>query len=194
MSEFPDLLLIYYNYEPKHKDAFVKSLLSDLHIVIGSETKLILYPMPNAENFTDTLVRATVHAERHFNQYSQTMDTDRTTYQIFESFSPTEITSLQGYLFKMYYKRTTETSNPNKLSDKLYIGMPLNEIVQLLGEPNGVNPGTEMLENGPSGIVVVSDEERLELSKTIYCLWKRPEGMYALVIVNNKLERIHMKP
>jgi len=194
MSGSPDLLLIYYDCEPEYKEAFVKSLLTDLHVSIGPTTTFILYPISNAENFRDTLMRATVHANRHFNQYSQATDSDRTAYQPFESFSPKEVKPIRGYLFKVYYKRTVETNTPIKPIDKLYIGMPINEIIQLLGEPSGVNPGTEMLEDGPHGKVVASDEMRSELSKTMYYLWKRPEGVYALVIVNNKLARIHMKP
>ena len=89
---------------------------------------------------------------------------------------------------------SNKRNDGQKMGDRLYIGMPIQEIITLLGKPNGVNPGTEMLEAGPSSTVVASDEMRSELSKTMYYLWKRPEGMYALVIVNNKLARIHMQP
>jgi hypothetical protein len=85
-------------------------------------------------------------------------------------------------------------NNLGNLGDKLYIGMPLHEIISLLGEPSGVNLGSEMLQPGPRHTVVMSAKMRSELSKTKYYLWRRPEGIYALVLVNDKLARIHMKP
>lgn len=85
-------------------------------------------------------------------------------------------------------------NDANKLGDKLYEGMPIQEIISLLGTPSGVNPGEEMLQTGSGSSVVVSDGLRSELMKTMYYLWKRPEGIYALVIVNDKLPRIYMKP
>lgn len=85
-------------------------------------------------------------------------------------------------------------NNAVKLGDKLYIGRPIHEIISLLGKPSGVNLGSEMLQPGPRHIVSMSDKMRSELSKTKYYLWKRPEGIYALVIINDKLARIHLKP
>lgn len=84
--------------------------------------------------------------------------------------------------------------NPDNPCDKLYVGMPYDEIVQLFGEPNRVNPGTEMIEGGPGLSVVASEETRVQLARTQYCMWKRPEGRYLLTIKDGKLAEIHEKP
>lgn len=81
-----------------------------------------------------------------------------------------------------------------KLGDKLYVGMPYDDIVRLLGKPSGMNPGAEMLEAGPRGKVVASEETRSRLARTQYCMWKRPEGRYLLVIESDRLVRIYEKP
>jgi len=78
------------------------------------------------------------------------------------------------------------------LSDKLYIGMPFNDIVNLLGEPSGINPGTEMIE-GPQ-TVVASNNFVSRLERTKYCMWKRSEGVYLLVIEDDKIARITSTP
>jgi hypothetical protein len=78
--------------------------------------------------------------------------------------------------------------------DKLRVGMTYDEVVRLLGEPSGVNPGTEMLETGPRGVVVASEKTRAQLSSTKYCMWKRPEGRYLLIIEDGKLVKIYEKP
>jgi hypothetical protein len=79
------------------------------------------------------------------------------------------------------------------LGDKLHMGMPFDEIVRLLGEPTGINPGTEMIESGPRHIIAVPDKTRILLENTKYCMWKRPEGIYLLVIEYEKLARINQK-
>jgi len=89
------------------------------------------------------------------------------------------------------------SNNPSSVenqSDKLCIGMPYDEIVKLLGNPSGINPGAEMLESGPDSTIVASKEVRDRLACTQYCSWKRPEGFYLLVIEYGKLARIHSKP
>lgn len=78
--------------------------------------------------------------------------------------------------------------------DRLRVGMTYDEVVRLLGEPSGVNPGTEMLETGPGGVVVASEKTRAQLSRTKYCMWKRPEGRYLLTIEDGKLVSIYEKP
>jgi len=95
-------------------------------------------------------------------------------------------------LSRLFGSGSKDTSG--NLGYKLYIGMPFADIVSLLGEPSGVNLGTEMFEAGPRGKVVVSDEICARLSHTQYCMWKCPEGMYLLVIEDGKLARIHRKP
>jgi hypothetical protein len=80
------------------------------------------------------------------------------------------------------------------LGDKLYMEMPFDEIVRLLGEPTGINPGPEMIESGPQHIIAVPDKTRILLENTKYCMWKRSEGIYLLVIEYEKLARINQKP
>lgn len=91
-----------------------------------------------------------------------------------------------------------QKSSPEKTletpGDRLRVGMTYDEVVKLLGEPSGVNPGTEMFETGPGGIVVASEETRGQLSRTKYCMWKRPEGRYLLTIEDGKLANIYKKP
>ena len=77
---------------------------------------------------------------------------------------------------------------------ELRVGMTYEEVVRLLGEPSGVNPGTEMLETGPGGTVVASEGMRSRLSHTKYCMWNRPEGRYLLTIEDGKLSDIYEKP
>jgi hypothetical protein len=95
---------------------------------------------------------------------------------------------------ELFKEMSSKTTDEKKLGDRLYIGMRIQEIVSLLGSPTGINPGTEMLECSSGSKTVVSDKMRSELSKTMHYLWKRPEGMYALVIVDGKLARVFMKP
>ena len=51
-----------------------------------------------------------------------------------------------------------------------------------------------MLEVGPGGRVVASEETRARLAHTQYCMWKRPEGRYLLTIENDKLAEIYERP
>jgi hypothetical protein len=80
------------------------------------------------------------------------------------------------------------------LTDKLRIGMSIHELIELLGQPVGTNPGDEMLSgsnvNGFGDIVGL----RRELARTDYCMWRRPEGEYLLVLVNGCLDRITSAP
>lgn len=78
--------------------------------------------------------------------------------------------------------------------DCLYIGMPFGDIVRILGDPTGRNPGTEMLDVAPGSKVVASEATRAQLAATEYCMWTRPEGAYYLVIEDGKLARISGRP
>jgi hypothetical protein len=83
----------------------------------------------------------------------------------------------------------------NSWTKELRIGMSMEELVRLLGEPSGTNPGSTILE----GADVVSfggdlTEAREQLRKTLYCVWRRPEGMYMLVLFDGRLSKIHSAP
>ncbi len=80
------------------------------------------------------------------------------------------------------------------LTDKLKIGMSMHELVELLGQPAGTNPGDEMLSG--SNVTGVGNLAglRSELARTDYCMWRRPEGDYMLVLVNGCLDRITSAP
>jgi len=169
------------------------------------------------------LVDATVIAIKRLQERSQEPDMDETIYQNFKSSSPYETKLTCGHIFQVFAsdkkyssqsivdtpkmsgvieteKRQSDSVNSarrnsnNSLGDRLYVGMTYKEIIKLLGEPSKVNPGTEMLETGPRGVVVASEKTRAQLSHTMYCMWKRPEGIYALTIVDGKLASIYEKP
>lgn len=98
----------------------------------------------------------------------------------------------KGILDRLFKRATPAEKTPG---DRLRVGMSYDEVVRLLGEPSKVNPGTEMLEMGPRGMVVgASEETRAQFSRTKYCMWKRPEGTYLLTIEDGKLASIYQKP
>ena len=92
-------------------------------------------------------------------------------------------------IFSRFFRSGSKTPG-----DRLRVGMTYEEVVKLLGEPSGANPGTEMLETGPGGMVGASEQTRAQLSRTKYCMWKRPEDRYLLTIENGKLVSIYEKP
>ena len=191
MQNKPELLLIISDTQPKHKDAFIKSLLYDLHISVVSNTIIALHSSPHAPILDGLWPDVTVLAHKYLEQRSLDFDLDRTIYQDFQSYSPEEQKPICGHIFHIFGKPKIASE---KIGDKLYVGMPLAEIVQLLGEPSGINPGMEIIESGPHGKVIASDETRARLARTQYCMWKRLEGRYLLVIENDKLARIYEKP
>ena len=71
--------------------------------------------------------------------------------------------------------------------DRLQVGMHFDDIVTLLGEATGVNPGTDQKLKGSQ----VTPEM---LAGTMYCMWERPEGRYLLVVEHGRLARIHERP
>jgi hypothetical protein len=81
---------------------------------------------------------------------------------------------------------------PHSWTNELKIGMPMEEVVRLLGKPDGTNPGSELLGGKGKIISVGGDlgELRKQLSKTLYCVWRRPEGMYMLVFFDGRLAEI----
>lgn len=84
--------------------------------------------------------------------------------------------------------------NTNRPQPRIHIGMTFNDVCAVLGPPTATNPGSEIL--GGSGKVVgvttapeaISDM-RSKLYFTTYCLWRRPEGIYSLVIEYDKVAR-----
>ena len=206
MKAAPDLLLIYYDNTPTHMDAFLKSLLGDLHISVGPATIIAHRQHPDAMSLGVVLVAAVVHASKHLEQRSLELDGDRTTYNQFESRSPQETKLVRGHVFRMYARRgmlarvlsrlsrTHRADGPGSPGGQLHIGMPFDQIVRLLGKPDGVNQGTEMLEPNPRHTVAASGPTRQRLARTQYCMWKRPEGTYLLVVEDGKLASISMKP
>ncbi len=78
------------------------------------------------------------------------------------------------------------------LVKKLRVGMTMKELVDILGNPSGTNPGSEML--GPNVIFGGSQHELESLKRTLYAVWHRPEGVYMLVLLDNRLKEIHSAP
>jgi len=100
-----------------------------------------------------------------------------------------------NFLRRLFWKsdqRGKENTTPQQNvvgnpGDRLQVGMHFDDIVTLLGEPTGVNPGTDQKLKGSQ----VTPEM---LSGTMYCMWELPEGRYLLVIEHGRLARIHEKP
>jgi hypothetical protein len=195
-NEVPDVVVVYYDRTPAHVDAFIMSVCRDLHITIGPVTTIAHYQDSNAASLIHLLPGAVVVGMKHLSQRAMELDGDRTGYEYFEARSPQEAGSICGHVIQLYAKvgKRTPLSESGKPGDALQIGMPFSEVVQLLGEPSGVNPGTEMLEAGPHHQVVASEETHEQLARTSYYMWKRPEGMYLLVIEDGKLARIQGRP
>ena len=100
-----------------------------------------------------------------------------------------------NFLRRLFWKsdqRGKENTTPQQNvvgnpGDRLQVGMHFDDIVALLGEPTGVNPGTDQKLKGSQ----VTPEM---LSGTMYCMWELPEGRYLLVVEHGRLARIHEKP
>lgn len=195
-NEDPDIVVVYYDQTPAHVDAFIKSVCRDLHVTVGPVTIIAHYQDSNAASLMDILPGAVVVGMKHFSLRAMEVDGDRTGYEYFEARSPQEAEPICGHVIRLYAKESKRTlaSDSGNPGASLYIGMPFSEVVQLLGESRGVNPGTEMLEVGPGNHVVASEEAREQLTRTKYCIWKRPEGMYLLVFEDGKLARIQGRP
>lgn len=71
--------------------------------------------------------------------------------------------------------------------DHLQVGMHFDDIVMLLGEATGMNPGTDQKLKGSQ----VTPEM---IAGTLYCMWERPEGRYLLVVEHGRLARIYERP
>jgi hypothetical protein len=84
------------------------------------------------------------------------------------------------------------TSTPREASkkDQLYVGMPLSEIVQLLGQPTSSAGGEDLL----AGAGKVFGSPPAYLSGRAWYTWKRPEGTYTLTIQDGKLANIQSAP
>jgi hypothetical protein len=84
-------------------------------------------------------------------------------------------------------RRESARSDNGNTGEQLHIGMSFDEIVELLGDPAGVNPGTDH-------VVRASELTGEMLAGTMYCKWERPEGTYLLVVEAGRLARIHKTP
>lgn len=78
---------------------------------------------------------------------------------------------------------------------RLRIGMSLDELITLLGEPTGVRRGADLW-GGEGTVVVVGSHDAPSdalplLQKTDYMCRRRPEADYYLNIVDGKLDEIH---
>jgi hypothetical protein len=79
-----------------------------------------------------------------------------------------------------------------KISDQLFVGMPISKIIELLGEPGAKSSGGELL--GAFRQVSGSSSALSNLARKEYWMWKRPEGEYQLIIEDGKLSQIHSTP
>ncbi len=78
------------------------------------------------------------------------------------------------------------------MTRKLNIGMAIEEVVDLLGQPTARMDGDRFL--GKFEVVAVSKEGLSSIKKMEFCLWKRPEGDYNLAFLAGKLTKIHSVP
>jgi hypothetical protein len=82
----------------------------------------------------------------------------------------------------------------NPIVEKLRIGMTMQELVQLLGQPSNTNPGNEILGGQVTGISTSPGDMRDQLSRTLFAAWNRPEGIYMLTLVDDRLDHIYRAP
>ena len=87
-----------------------------------------------------------------------------------------------------------ELVQQENISDKLQMGMSLNEINRILGPSTASMGGDEVISiTKHTGATMHGSPEKMMGGKT-FMQWDRPEGTYKLVIENNKLARIFSKP
>lgn len=81
------------------------------------------------------------------------------------------------------------SSVKGSLEDKLIVGMSIDEIIQLLGEPTNSNEGSNILKG--RGTIIASKSTISRLNRTLYCFWDRPEAEYYLKLVDGKLADVN---
>ena len=101
-QSFPDPVLIVYDNAPLDKDAFVRSLITNLHILVGPHTEVAAHQTHNAQTAETAVGFAVPLARRYLDRRSLEFQLDRTEYERFQSGSPLE--TIHGYLFRVYAK------------------------------------------------------------------------------------------
>jgi hypothetical protein len=74
--------------------------------------------------------------------------------------------------------------------NQLYVGMPLDDIIALLGRPTSSAGGGDLLR----GAARVVGAPPASLSGRAWYTWKRPEGTYTLTIQDGRLANIQSAP
>jgi hypothetical protein len=80
----------------------------------------------------------------------------------------------------------------SELSQKLRVGMKMNEVEQILGPPWGQLGGGDIL--GMFGGVSGSARAISSMSQKRYVVWRKPDGEYRLVFVGDELVEICSTP
>lgn len=84
-----------------------------------------------------------------------------------------------------------ERDNLRKIRDTLRLGMSREELIELLGPPTVTKSLEEILSNKK---FVVFDGSESGISGAECAIWDRPEGLYQLVIKEQKLTKIYSCP
>jgi len=85
-----------------------------------------------------------------------------------------------------------ETNPMCELAKKLEIGMQMSEVEEILGPPSGLLSGSGVM--GMCGSAAGARRAISSLIQQQYVIWRRPEGVYKLVFVANKLTNIYATP
>jgi hypothetical protein len=84
----------------------------------------------------------------------------------------------------------------SSVSKSLIVGMPLAEIIEILGPPSGSIGGTDVIRNTlKAGATIHSSTTAMNMmTQKTFMEWNRPEGRYRLVIENGLLARVYSAP
>lgn len=89
---------------------------------------------------------------------------------------------------------TKSSESQENRAGQLHVGMPYDEIVNILGQPTASMGGNEVVDVTQNvGAEVPGPLANMMGSKT-FMEWNTPEGIYKLVIENNKLANIFIVP
>jgi len=91
-------------------------------------------------------------------------------------------------------KRSHSQTSQENLAELLQVGMSLSEIIDILGPPTASMGGGQVVDITENIGDSISSSLRNMMSGKMFMEWDRPEGIYKLVIENNRLANIFTAP